>query len=142
MDATITSTDIHITTQATSTRPAYQLHVLFPAAVDDERVQAKFNKKKNFITLTIPTLAHACTNDTPTLPATEAEAATTQSPTHSDTVTTVGSANVDMVNVEKEVVGETESNTLNGCGTAAVFDWAAHLGLSNRLIDQSCLSYN
>ena len=157
VDATVTSTDIRITTEATDSRPAFQLHVVFPAPVDDERVQAKFNKKKNYITLTIPTLhqsppqpatADAANNATPTAAQPAPAETSTEAVAHTaPAVSTamegdVGGEERGGVDREQEVDGGVESETLGGCGMVAAVDWAARLGLSNRLIDQSCLSYN
>ena len=153
VDATVTSTDIHIATPRTDSRPAYQLHVVFPTTVDDERVQAKFNKKKSCITLTMPVLSHSSapvaaaarteSSATAATQAATAEATTYQSPALSEP--TVPSATVDADTRTESLEAdraESAGTTLHGCGKTAVVDWPSRLELSNRLIEQSCLSYN
>ena len=149
VDATITSADIRITTQATDSRPAYQLHVLFPVAVDDERVQARFNKRQQHITLIIPKL-HQPTAAAPVVdalvqdllvqrPATDG-VATQHPPAVYDAA--ILQTNHTAEEEEEAVAHDAETRAANGCATTAVVDWAMRLNLSNRLIDQSCLTYN
>ena len=147
VDATITATDIRITTQATDSRPAYQLHVVFPAPVDDERVQAKFNKKQHHITLAIPTLLQPTTAAAIDAPADDSlawPAATTEVLAEQPLLVCEAATSqaTDREKEEPAITHEADDCSANGCGAAVVADWASRLDLSNRLIDQSCLSYN